>query len=133
MAGEGGASPVGEKAGGGSRKCVQVLAGFRRVLARERVACGDEGGSLYLIDPVGIALGPIVVTAVDLGGGPAVRCPVSLERHPLQEPWLGLELDCPGRACHARSRVGQFIAGRSVPGRAHSDIVSRRPGGEALK
>jgi hypothetical protein len=83
---------------------------------RVTVACGAAGGSLYLVDLVGITLDPLVVTAVDLGIGPAVRCPVCFERHALQESWLGREMDCPRSACHARLRVNPFIAGRRVPG-----------------
>ncbi len=90
---------------------------------RASVACGDRGGSVYLVDLVGVPLGPLVVTAVDLGNGPAVRCPACLEPHPLQEAWLGREVDCPGRACDARLRVNPFIAGRRVPGRKRSDDV----------
>jgi WD40 repeat protein len=78
---------------------------------RGGVACGDSGGSVYLVELVGITLGPLVVTAVDLGDGPAVRCPACLERHPLKEAWLGRELNCPGNACNARLRVNPFIAG----------------------
>ena len=80
---------------------------------RASVACGDVGGSVYLVDLVGITMGPLVVTAVDLGDGPAVRCPVCRERHPLQEAWLGRELDCPGSACTARWRVNPFVVRRS--------------------
>jgi len=77
---------------------------------RASVACGNHNG-FYLIDLVGITLGPLVVTAVNVGSGPAVRCPVCLEYQPLQEAWLGQELDCPGSACQARLRVNPFIAG----------------------
>jgi len=79
------------------------------------VACGDRGGSVYLVDLFGITVGPLVVTAVDLGSGPGVRCPVCFERHPLQEAWLGRELDCPGGTCHARWRVNPCVARRTVP------------------
>ena len=88
---------------------------LRRILDEEGIACGDEGGSVYLVDLVGISLGPIVVTAVDLGDGPTVRCPVCFEGHPLEEIWLGRELDCPGSACGARLRVNAFIAGQRAP------------------
>jgi len=77
--------------------------------SRAMVACGDRGGSVYLIDLVGITMGSLVVTAVDLGNGPTVRCPVCLAPHPLQNAWLGRELDCPGSTCHARLRVNPFI------------------------
>jgi len=76
---------------------------------RGSIACGTTSGSFYLIDVLGIAQGRIVVTAVDLGEGPAVRCPVCLERHPLQKAWLGGEIDCPGIACQARLRINPFV------------------------
>jgi WD40 repeat protein len=80
---------------------------------RASVACGDAGGAVYLVDLVGITLGPLIVTAVDLGDGPSVCCPVCLERHPFPETWLGRELYCPGVACHARLRVNSFVARRA--------------------
>jgi hypothetical protein len=90
---------------------------------RASVACGDAGGSVHLVDLVGITLGFLVVTAVYLGDGLAVRCPVCFELYPLQEAWLGRVVKCPGRACNARLRVNPFVAGRRVPGRARSNIV----------
>jgi hypothetical protein len=86
----------------------------------------DAGGSVYLVDLVGITLGPLEVTAIDLGNGPAVSCPACLKRHALQETWLGRELECPGTACNARLRVNPFIAGRRVRERARSDVAPRR-------
>jgi hypothetical protein len=80
---------------------------------RASVACGDEDGLVYLVDLVGITVGPLVVTAVDLGWGPALRCPVCRKRHPLQEAWLGRELDCPGSDCTARWRVNPFVVRRA--------------------
>jgi hypothetical protein len=64
-----------------------------------------------------------VVTAVDLGEGPAVSCPVCRQRHPLRQDWLGREMDCPESACHARLRVNPFIVSWRVPRRV--------PGGAA--
>jgi WD40 repeat protein len=81
--------------------------------ARASVASGDEIGSVYLVDVVGITLGPLVVTAVELGNGPEVCCPVCHERHPLQEAWLGREMDCPGSTCTARWRVNPFVVRRT--------------------
>ena len=80
---------------------------------RAIVACGDHSGSFYLVELVGISLGPLVVTAVDFGNGPSVRCPACFKRHPLQQAWLGRELDCPGSACHARLRVNPFVVRRA--------------------
>jgi hypothetical protein len=70
------------------------------------------GGSFYLLDLVGIPLGPLVVTAVDLGDGPVVRCPVCLDRLPLRENWLGQEISCPQADCDASLRVNPFVARR---------------------
>jgi WD40 repeat protein len=81
--------------------------------ARAIVASGDDGGSVYLVDLVGITVGPLVVTAVDLGNGPSVRCPVCREPHPLQEARLGRVLECPGGACHALLRVNPFVVRRA--------------------
>jgi hypothetical protein len=53
------------------------------------------------------------VTAVDLGNGSAVRCPVCFEPHPLLKAWLGRELECPGSGCHARLRVNPLVGRRS--------------------
>jgi WD40 repeat protein len=83
---------------------------------RTCVACGDGGGSLHLVDLVGIAVRPPVVTAVDLGRGPEVRCPVCLELHPLHEDCLGQELECPGKACTAQLRINPFVVQRTPPG-----------------
>jgi WD40 repeat protein len=77
---------------------------------RASVACSDHSG-FYLIDLVGITLYPLVITAVNLGNGPAVRCPVCFGSYVLDKDWLGRELDCPGNGCHARWRVNPFIAG----------------------
>jgi hypothetical protein len=62
---------------------------------RPCAACGDDSGSLYLVDLVEVSVGPLVVTAVDLGNAPSIRCPVCRERHPVQDAWLGRELGCP--------------------------------------
>jgi hypothetical protein len=90
---------------------------------RAILVCGDTSGSVYLADVVGITMGPLVVTAVDLGHGPAVQCPVCFARHPLHEAWLGRQMDCPANGCHARLRVNTFVV-RAVAVRADR----RRPG-----
>jgi WD40 repeat protein len=74
--------------------------------------CGDEGGNVYFIDPVGITYEPIIVTAVDLGAGPVVRCPACFEQLPLGEGWLGQVIDCPRPGCEGRMRVNPFIVAR---------------------
>ena len=70
---------------------------------------------MYFADLVGVTMGPLVVTAVDLHDGPVIRCPVCFERYALQQDWLGREMNCPASACHARLRVNPFVVRR--PGR----------------
>jgi hypothetical protein len=76
---------------------------------RQFAACGDAGGGVYLIDLVGIEYGPIVVTAVDRGEGPVVRCPSCRREHPLDESLLGTVFDCPTATCDLRLRVNPFV------------------------
>ena len=77
--------------------------------------CGDSGGSLYLIDLVGIEYGPIVVTAMDRGEGPALRCPACWQEHSLDERWLGTVIDCPTPSCDLQLRVNPFVIRRARP------------------
>jgi WD40 repeat protein len=79
---------------------------------RGTVACGDYGGSFYLADLLGVTVGSLVVTAVDLGDGPSIRCPVCRELRPLKQAQLGREMDCPGDACRARLKVNPFVVRR---------------------
>jgi hypothetical protein len=89
----------------------------------DSVTCGDAAGSVHLVDLVRSTLGAIRVTAMDFANRPAVRLPASLERHPLQEPWLGRAPDRPRPACHARLLVSPFIAVWRTPGQGRSDVV----------
>lgn len=74
------------------------------------VACGDRGGNFYLLEPVGLEPGPVIVTAVDDGGGAVVvRCPRCRGAHPLQREWPGRAIACP--ACALELRVTPFVAG----------------------
>jgi hypothetical protein len=80
---------------------------------------------------VNIQYGPIIVTAVDFGEGPAVRCPACFEQLPLGEGWLGQEIDCPRPGCEGRMRVNPFIVGppgkRAVAAAARRSESERRP------
>jgi hypothetical protein len=76
---------------------------------RASAACGDALGSIYLVDLVGMTMGAVVVTAVDLGAGATIRCPVCFEQYPLRKRWLGREIDCPGKTCDARLKVNPFV------------------------
>ncbi len=74
-------------------------------------ACGDESGSFYLVDLVGIEYGPIIVTTSHGGTGPTLRCPACHGIFPLEQSWLGAEMTCPNRECGTPLRVNPFIAG----------------------
>jgi WD40 repeat protein len=82
---------------------------FRLVLA-----CGGEA-FFCLVEIGGVAIGPPIVTAADLGHGPVVHCPVCLASHPLQEQWLGQQIACPTPSCDGRLEVNPFVAHRMRP------------------
>jgi len=73
------------------------------------MACGDSGGGLYLVDVVGIALGPLVVTAVDDGGRLMIRCPACWVEVPVDEGRLGELLSCQTPDCDTRLRLNPFV------------------------
>ena len=71
---------------------------------------------MYFLDLVGIEYGPIIVTATDLGSGPAVRCPFCNKSSPLDEEWLGQEIECPQEGCRGPLKVNPFVVGGSRQG-----------------
>jgi WD40 repeat protein len=77
--------------------------------ARPLVACGDRGGSVMVAELIGIEYGPLVVTAIDHGQGPVLRCPACQGEHPLDEAWLGQVIDCRA-GCGTRLCVNPFVA-----------------------
>lgn len=77
-------------------------------------ACGDDGGNVYPVELVGVGHGPIVVTAVDRGGGATIRCPACLEPLPLEEGWLGQVIECPRPDCEGRMRVNPLVVRRPL-------------------
>jgi hypothetical protein len=74
------------------------------------IVCGDSGGSVHLLEVVGLELGPLIVTAVDFGEGLVVRCPWCNAIHPFQEPWRGQQVACP--ACEGALKVNEFVVER---------------------
>jgi hypothetical protein len=76
--------------------------------------CGDIGGELHAVDLVGVSYGPIIVTPLDMGEGPVVRCPECSKLLPLQEEWLGKTITCPERGCNGKLRVNPFTVGPPV-------------------
>ena len=55
---------------------------------------------------------PIIVTAVDLGSGLAIRCPFCNTSKPLKKEWLGIEIKCPQEGCNGPLRVNPFVVTR---------------------
>ena len=74
-------------------------------------ACGDNGGNVYLIDLVGIEYGPIIVTAIDHGARPLIRCPACFEQHPLESTQLGQVITCPSADCETQLKINHFVLG----------------------
>jgi len=79
---------------------------FRLALARMPGSGGGRPG-------VGGPRRPIIVTAVDFGAGPAVRCPFCNKSSPLDEEWLGKEIRCPQEGCRGPLKVNPFVVGGS--------------------
>ena len=75
---------------------------------RPLVAAVGWTGELNLIDLDGVELGPIVVTAIDRGGGPVVRCPVCFVEH-ASHGWLGQVVACPTAGCALSLRVNSSV------------------------
>lgn len=73
------------------------------------VACGDEGGTVHLVELRGIPLKPIVVTAIDQGTGPLVLCPWCSESIALSRSQLGAEVTCLRAGCNGRMRVNPAV------------------------
>jgi len=74
----------------------------------------DDAGGVYPVDLVGIDYGPLVVTAVDLGEGPMVRCPDCRGTYPLQADWLGRSIPCCREGCAAALRINRHVAGSDL-------------------
>ena len=72
---------------------------------RPLVACGDDGGGVYLLDLIGIEYGPIIVTAANNGEGLAVSCPSCRRHHPVTPGDLATELKCPTPGCGLHLRL----------------------------
>lgn len=66
--------------------------------------------SLAEIDGGAKRRGPPILTAADLGEGPAVSCPWCRKRSLLKQEWRGEQISCP--RCAAPLRVNEFVVGR---------------------
>ncbi len=75
---------------------------------------GDTGGSLYILDLVGIDYGPIILTAIRKKLGQSVRCPACQQEHPIKQEQLGSELTCPTPGCGLRLKINPFVIDTTV-------------------
>jgi hypothetical protein len=73
------------------------------------VVCGDSGGGMHLAHVVGVALGPLVVTAAGDGHELTVRCPACGEAFAVDHDRLGTDTACPRLACGTRLRINPFV------------------------
>lgn len=74
-----------------------------------RVVYGDTAGGVHRIDLVGLGYGPIVVTPVDHGHGPAVTCPACREEVPLPSGASSEVVSCPRGGCRLGLRPNPFV------------------------
>jgi hypothetical protein len=70
--------------------------------------CGDSGGNLYVIDMVGIELGPLIITAVDAAGQLTLQCPACSRQIPLKRGQLGELVGCQSPGCETLLRANPF-------------------------
>lgn len=77
-------------------------------LMGQMLAAGDEGGGIYLLEWIGREVKPIVVTAIEKGQHPAVRCPACQQEHRVSGEQLGGELICPTAGCGLRLKLNPF-------------------------
>lgn len=102
-------------AGTGQQEATMLLLGEPRGLEVHPripvVGCGDDGGTVYLIELVGVEYGPIIVTGLARDGRLAVRCPACRDEVGLEQTQLGREIACPRRSCAGRMRINPFVLG----------------------
>ena len=62
-----------------------------------------------MVDLMGIQYGPLVVTPLDQGSGPALHCPACRGTFRCEDKWLGCEIRCPNPHCATPLRVNSFV------------------------
>jgi WD40 repeat protein len=113
-------------AASGLPRAILAVAGIVTSIAAHpslaRLACGDFGGALYVVDLVGLTYGPLLVTAARRRGATDVRCPACGRRFPVEAAALGTEITCPDPGCHAGLRLAPAVMDRAP------EPVERSPG-----
>jgi len=114
---------------GQERANIWLLGGLRGMALhpkRSLAVCGDYSGNLYMVDLINVDYKPIIVTAVDLGLGPRVRCPSCLTYLPLEKDWLGQEIACPEPHSDGRMRVNPFVVDGPLSS-AEKSVAASKP------
>jgi WD40 repeat protein len=77
------------------------------------VAYGDQLGMMNMVDLIGIEYRSLVVTSVDRGSGPSLRCPSCRHTFQLEDGWLGQVITCPQQGCSIRLKINRFVIQRA--------------------
>jgi len=77
------------------------------------IACGDDGGSIVLLDIMGPPSGLPIVTAFKDRDGLGVRCPGCSRSFAVPDAYLSQEVSCPNPNCREHLRVGSLVVGSS--------------------
>ncbi len=73
---------------------------------------------------------PLIVTGVNLGQGPVIRCPWCNQGSPFQEDWRGSDIACPNRDCNGPLHVNTFLVGEVAPRAALAMTAQTTPSTE---
>jgi WD40 repeat protein len=76
------------------------------------IAAAGDAGRVAIFNLIPMRLGPIVVTAGNLGAGPHYRCPRCQLEHSLWIGDLGHDLTCPTLGCGLGLRLNAFVVER---------------------
>jgi len=79
---------------------------------RFSIACGDNGGMMYIVDLIGLKYGPLIITAVDSDPEPTFRCYACNHSFPLEDNNLGTVITCPREYCSKQLRLNPFVIGK---------------------
>jgi WD40 repeat protein len=74
-----------------------------------RLASGDMGGNVYLLEWVGMEVKPIILTLQKRAGSLIVRCPSCQQDHPISQDQLGQEMICPTPGCDLQLKLNPFV------------------------
>ena len=74
----------------------------------EKLAAGDSGGNVYILEWFGREAKPIIATATKRAQDLVARCPACRQEHAVKQEQLGSELTCPSPGCGLRMRLNPF-------------------------